>query len=377
MRIRGSVIAAAVFALAAGGWILSGQLGDAPAKPAGAPEAAPPAEDKVFRVRTRRVRAEPYASVLLVTGQTEASRRVTLRARAEGRVVALEAPEGAAAARGAVAVRLDPEDLEARIEEAEARIAQRELEFDAASKLAEKGFQARTRRAGARANLEAARAALERHRAALDKTVVRMPFDGVLNRRHVEVGDVLRKADRVAEAIDLDPILVAAFLSEADYRRARPGLRATARLADGTEAEGTISYVSAAAEPGTRTFRVELEIPNPDGALAAGVTAELSLPLPPVEAHRISAALFTLDGAGRLGVKTVDANDVVRFAPVEIVGGTEREVFVTGPPAEARVIVVGQDFVVAGQTVEPVDENEAESAGEGESGGGGDGGSGS
>lgn len=42
----------------------------------------------------------------------------------------------------------------------------------------------------------------------------------------------------------------------------------------------------------------------------------------------------------------------------------------TGPPADARVIVVGQDFVVAGQRVEPVDENEAESAGAAGSGGG-------
>jgi len=76
MKIRGSIITASILALSVGGWILSGQLGDAP--PTQAAERQTAAATKKERaptaVRTRRIAAEEYASVILVTGQTEASR---------------------------------------------------------------------------------------------------------------------------------------------------------------------------------------------------------------------------------------------------------------------------------------------------------------
>ena len=307
MKIKGSIITATVLALAVGGWILSGQFGDAPAQqPAeqstlsGAP--ATKSEHKLTTVRTRRITAEDYASVILVTGQTEASRQIRIRNQIPGRVVKIGAREGQAVTRGQVLVVFDQEDWPARVEEAKARVTQREMEHKAAKKLARKGFQAETKLAAAFADLQAAKATLKRMQTDLANMTIRFPFDGVLNHRNVELGDVLQKGDPVAELIDLDPVLVTAYVSERDYLSLHRGQTARARLADGSEFEGVIRYVSSAAQPDTRTFKVELELPNPDAVLVQGVTAELALPLPAIPAHRVSAALFTLDSSGKLGL---------------------------------------------------------------------------
>lgn len=368
MKIRGSIITASILALAVGGWILSGQLGDTP--PTQAAEqgsrnssvADTKKERSPTAVRTRRITAENYASVVLVTGQTEASRQITIRSQLDGRVKQVGAQKGQSVKRGKMIMAFDEEDWPARVEEAEARVKQRELEHDAAKKLAQKGFQAQTRLAEAFANLQASKRQLTRMLTDLRNTVIFAPFDAVLNERHVEIGDVLRKGDEIAELIDLDPILVTAHVSERDYLNLELGQAASAKLADGSEFPGVVRFVSSAADPNTRTFRVELEIPNPDATLVAGVTAELTLPLPPIPAHRISAALFTLDSEGRLGLKTVDDANTVIFRPVRIVGGTEREVYVTGLPAVVDVITVGQDFVIAGEKVAPVPEKNAPGA---------------
>ena len=361
MKIKGSIVTATILALAVGGWILSGQFGDTPAPQAaeaaqGNANAPPKKEGALTTVRTRRITAEDYASVVLVTGQTEASRHIMIRSQLDGRVEKVGPREGQPVKRGKMLMSFDKEDWPARVEEAEARVKQREMEHDAARKLTKKGFQAETKLAEAFANLQASKTQRKRMETDLRNTVIFAPFDSVLNERHVEIGDVLRKGDPIAMLIDLDPILVTAFVSERDYLSLNRGQAARARLADGTEFPGVVRYVSSAADPSTRTFKVELEIPNPDASLVAGVTAELALPLPPIPAHRVSAALFTLDSGGQLGLKTVDPSNTVVFVPVRIVGGTDREVFVTGLPAVANLITVGQDFVAAGEKVTPVAE---------------------
>jgi multidrug efflux system membrane fusion protein len=367
MKIKGPIITATVLALAVGGWVLSGQFGDSSAKysteqsaQSGPPETKN--KQKLTSVRTRRITAEDYASVILVTGQTEASRQIQIRNQIPGRVVEIGAREGQTVTRGQVLVIFDQEDWPARVEEAKARVTQREMEHEAARKLARKGFQAKTKLARAFADLQAAKATLKRMQTDLANMTIRFPFDGVLNHRNVELGDVLQKGDPVAELIDLDPVLVTAYVSERDYLSLHAGQVARARLADGSELEGVIRYVSSAAQRDTRTFKVELELPNPDAVLVQGLTAELALPLPAIPAHRVSAALFTLDSSGKLGLKTVDASNTVVFVPIRIVGGTDREVFITGLPAVANIITVGQDFVVPGQKVRAVPEKNSPGA---------------
>src|SRR5690606_32345323 len=104
----------------------------------------------------------------------------------------------------------------------------------------------------------------------------------------------------------------------------------------------------------TRTFRVELAVPNPDNKLPAGMTAEIRLPAGESEAHFLSPALLSLDEQGNIGVKTVDEHDVVRFHEVEIIRSASDGVWVTGLPDEVTVITVGQGFVAVGEKVEPV-----------------------
>ena len=113
-------------------------------------------------------------------------------------------------------------------------------------------------------------------------------------------------------------------------------------------------YVAPVASDTTRTFRVELAIPNPQGLLRAGMTAEVRLPAGEINAHRMTPALLTLDDDGNVGVKTVDEKNRVVFFPVEVVVSDSNGVWVTGLPDNARVITVGQGFVAPGETVNPV-----------------------
>lgn len=362
MRVSGSIVIAVTLAVAATGWILSGQFGETAATTAADQEtrtaesaAARPAEP--FAVRVRASTAESYVAKVKVTGQTEASRRIQIKSQTDGRVAEIGAEEGEPLAEGALVVSFALEDRLARVEQTKARLAQREIEYSAASKLAERGFQAETRKAEAFAELQTAKADLVRMQTDIAHTRITAPFAGIVEERMVEMGDVVKSGDPIAHIVDLDPILVTAQVSERDYLKLEKGRQATGRLIDGTVLTGQIRYVAPTADNETRTFRVELEIPNPSSLIVEGATAELELPLPAVMAHRISAALFTLDGEGRLGVKIATDDGLARFVPVSIVGGTADDALVAGLPDRVMLITVGQEFVADGEPIRPVPED--------------------
>jgi multidrug efflux system membrane fusion protein len=130
----------------------------------------------------------------------------------------------------------------------------------------------------------------------------------------------------------------------------------TAKLVTGETVRGRLSFVGAMADDQTRTFRVELEVPNPDRRIVEGISAELRLPVAELPAHRVSPAILTLTDDGKIGVKTVNAENIVEFHPVQIVGDGPDGVWLAGLPERLRFITVGQDFVLTGQKVEPVPE---------------------
>jgi multidrug efflux system membrane fusion protein len=304
----------------------------------------------------REVEAEPVELEIVVNGRTEASRAVELRAETDGRVIAVGPERGATVAAGEVLLRLDPRERRAMLSQAEATLRQREIEFEAASKLGEKGFQSEIRVAEARAALETAKAQLERIRIELEHTEIKAPFDGILERRPVEIGDFVDVGDPIAMILDQDPYLVVGQVAERDVGRLGVGMPGEARLVTGRTVEGELRYIGSQADPATRTFEVELEVPNRNGRFTAGLTAELRVVYDRTRAHRLPASLLALDEKGRVGVKAVDRNDQVVFHPAEIVRAEGDALWVAGLPERLRVITVGHGFVRAGDEVRPVPE---------------------
>ena len=363
--IKPSIVIAVLLAAGATAWIASGNLpsedtatapaagGDVAQANAAAP-AAGGTETKVQSVRVYESAARDRRTTLRIAGRTEASRAGRLMAETEGTIRSISVEEGDAVTAGQQVGQIDVDERNAVVREAQALLSQREIEYTAAAKLASKGFQSEVSKAKALAEMEAAKASLDRARLDLAKTRLAIPFDGVIWTKDVEQGDLVKVGDLIATVVDLDPLLVAANVSEREVAGIEEGTLARARLITGETVEGIVKYISPQAETSTRTFRVEIEVPDTGNRYKAGITAELLLPLTESRAHLISPALLTLDDSGRVGVKLVVDGDVARFAPVQILEDTPEGVWIDGLPDRATLISVGQEYVADGEKVEPV-----------------------
>ena len=367
--MKRSYLLAAVLAIAAVGWIASGQFADGGGQPVTRkPPADLSAADQVPLVRVRSQAAETRQTEVILRGRTEALRTVEVKAEIQGRVIGLAVERGDLVTAGQVIAQLAPEDRPARLKQAQALLDQRRIEYEANQRLSQKGYRAETQLAAAKAELEAANAAVERARVELAHTEILAPFDGLVDDRMIEIGDFLEKGTRVARVVDLDPILVVGDVNERNVGHLKVGSEGRARLITGVEVTGRLRYIGAMADATTRTFRVELEVANLDRAIPDGVTAQLQIPKGSTVAHLVSPAILTLTDDGMVGVKTLEVDSTVGFHPVQILESGPDGIWVTGLAPQITLITIGQEFVSVGQKVRAVEEDSLEpAAGQGES----------
>lgn len=358
IKFRFSYILALWIMAAVAGWMATGDVvigGRADAEGATPPPAVrTQADDRPFRVRVATLTAQPRVATLEIRGRTEADAKVDVRAETTGRVAERSVREGSRVEAGELLCRIDAGAREAKVLEARAKLAQAELDHGAAAQLKSKGFSAETRVAALKAALDAATASLREVEIELERTEIRAPIAGVVQSPMAEVGTMLTAGQVCATIVNADPLLAIGQVSERDISKIAPGQSASVTLVTGETVDGEIRYIAPTADPETRTFRVEIELANPQGALRDGVTALANVALDAGSAHFVSPGILTLNDAGEIGVRTVAEDDRVHFMPVAILSAERDGVWIGGLPDTVRVITVGQDYVRDGQTVEPV-----------------------
>ena len=339
-----------------------------------------------------RSQARTVDGAVILRGRTEAVRQVELRAETSGRVIGEPLRKGIFINKGDLMCQLDPgtrqigldeakarlleakarlPESQARQAEAEARLAEAEINDRAASRLSEGGFASDTRVAQTTAGVEAARAGVQAAKSGvesarsgvqsaeaavaaamdeLEKLEITAPFAGLLESDTAELGSLMQPGSLCATIIQLDPIRVVGFVPETMVDRVEVGAQAGARLSSGQEVIGNVTFLSRSADPTTRTFRVDIEVANTDLAIRDGQTAEIGIQADGEVAHLLPQSSLTLNDEGTLGVRTVTEN-VARFSPVSVIRDSTKGIWVSGLPAQAEVIVVGQEFVTDGRRV--------------------------
>jgi membrane fusion protein, multidrug efflux system len=335
-------------------WMLSGAVtGSAPSAEKAAKQVHEPAVLTLVRVRTST--AEQHQRTVTLFGRTEAVKNVDLAAETAGKVVDRPVKKGAWTKKGTPILKLAMDDRLSRLKEAEAKAEYQRLVYEAANKLSHKQFQSKLKVVEAKAAVVAAKAVLAKIRLDIRRTTVRAAIDGFIETLPASVGDYVKAGDVVATLVNLDPVRIVAQVSERQVTRLKIGDTAQALFPDGASRQGTVRYISRMGKSETRTFRVEVWLDNPGGAIPEGLTTELRLPMGVSQAHLVSPAMLTLDDKGVIGVKTVDADDRVKFYAVEIIEDTTVGVWLGGLPETITLITVGQEFVRDGQQVRTQD----------------------
>tara|TARA_S200000501_G_scaffold375652_1_gene428232 strand:- start:416 stop:1528 length:1113 start_codon:yes stop_codon:yes gene_type:complete len=319
-------------------------------------EGQPASEDpNVISVRAERIGPEPYVEQVLVRGRTRAIRHVQVRAEQAGRIISNPVARGARVQAGDVLCEIATDDRAANLNEAVAQRERAQFEYAAAVDLQARNLQSDVAVAQLKAALESSEAAVARAQLAVARTRIVAPFDGVIETRSVEVGDLLNAGTVCASVLDDSPMLLVGLVPEQEVSRIQIGAAVDGLLLNGQRVTGTVTFLSAAADSVSRSYRIEVEVDPSDQTIREGITTEILVDADEVMAHRIPSSALTLDDNGDIGVKLIEVGNTVAFRKVNIVGDDTNQlnpgIWVTGLQGAVTLVTVGQEIVFPGQTV--------------------------
>ncbi|MDX2236923.1 MAG: efflux RND transporter periplasmic adaptor subunit [Hyphomonadaceae bacterium] len=186
---------------------------------------------------------------------------------------------------------------------------------------------------------------VERDGAPRPVVTVTAPVAGAITALDIRNGMTIVQGAPLATINSISPVWLAVSLAQADASIARTGGRVTARVPayPGESFAGRIESILPAADAATRTIQVRIALPNPQGRLRPGMTAEVEL----ADSDARPALLVPAEAVIRTGRRTVVivALDGARFAPTEVEIGRR-----SGDRIEVRRgLTEGQRVVASGQ----------------------------
>jgi membrane fusion protein, multidrug efflux system len=352
MRFKPSYIVVAVIVAVVFAYLLLRPFlghSDKAAKAAESAAASAPATVPLVRVTLTPEDQHPY--LVTFRGRTQAARTVVVRSETAGVVAATPILQGTFVQAGQVLCRLAIDARAAALDQARAGLKSMQLQMQASTSLAAKGFRSKTQVFSDQANMDSASAAVRAAEVAMRQVNIVAPFAGVFDHRDAEVGAYLSPGQSCGTVIELDPMLVVGDIPETEVGKIKVGAPATAQLVSGDTIIGRVRFVAHDADPITRTYRVEVTAPNRVHAVQSGLSAQIQISAGVGPAHLVPVSAMVLDAGGRQGVRYVLEGGRVAFAPVTVLQETPGGVWISGLRGNLQIITVGQSYVSEGQKV--------------------------
>lgn len=327
-------------------WMLS-----APVQSEFLAEEKAPEVEVLPKVQTTHFIPQEMIKELNLYGKSEANSRAIIRAEVAGKIIKLSSQKGHYVQVNNSLANIEKSELPERLAQAEAQLAEHELNYKAVQSLNDKGLQGRARVAEMKSLYLVAKTRVKQLKLQLTRTNVVAPFSGVLQEQFAEIGDFMQVGDPIFSLENTNPIVIRGDATEHHITQLKQGQKVTATLLSGDVVTGKLTYIASMADSKSSTFRIEAEFANPGFKIFSGISAKLTIPLYPVDAIYVSPSALAMDEEGNLGVKLVDQGVVV-FKAINLVEADNDGAWLSGFDGPVDIITLGQGFVKPGAKVD-------------------------
>lgn len=301
-------------------------------------------------VRLQTVEKKSRPATEEVVGTVRARLRSVIEAKVSGKIDRMLVVPGQNVKTGELLASIEAREVQARLDQALAVRQQAEADLKRFAALLEQKILAQAEFDAAQSKFRVADGAVREAETLLSYTQVTAPFDGVITRKHADVGDLATPGKPLLEMEDARTLRLEADVPEAVIGRVALGDKLPVRIAAlETEVEGTVSEISPAADPGSRTFLVKLDLPAQPG-VRAGQFGRVAMPVGETSALRVPASAVIQRGQMEIVFVVNESQAQLRLVKTGKRIGSEVEL-VSGLEAGERIVVEGTAGLMDGQPV--------------------------
>lgn len=302
-------------------------------------------------VRTQIVESKSRTATEDVVGTVRAKLRSVIEAKITGKIESLLVVPGQTVKAGQSLATIDAREIQARLDQATAVRQQAEGDLKRFTSLLEQKILAQSEYDTAQAKFRVADAAVREGETLLGYAKVVAPFDGIITRKHADVGDLATPGRSLLEMEDPRALRLEADVPEAAVGRLTLGDKLPVRVSGlSSNLEGVVSEISPAADPGSRTFLVKCDLP-PVADMRTGQFGRVAIPVGENSALRAPASAVIQRGQMELVFIVADSRAQLRIVKTGKRVGNEVEL-VSGVEAGEKIVVEGAGSLVDGQPVE-------------------------
>lgn len=301
-------------------------------------------------VRTQTVESKQRVATEEVVGTVRAKLRAVIEAKVSGKVDQMLVVPGQPVKAGELLAHIDAREVQARLDQAVAVKQQAEADLKRFASLLEQKILAPAEYDDAQSKARIAQAAVVEAETLLGYTKVTAPFDGVITRKHADVGDLAAPGKPLLEMEDSRTLRLEADVPEAVVGKVALGDKLTVRIAAlESELEGTVSEIAPTADPGSRTFLVKLDLPAKPG-LRAGQFGRVAMPVGEATALRVPAGAVVTRGQMEIVFVVADGKAQLRLVKTGKRIGAEIEI-ISGLSGGEKIVAENVGSLVDGQPV--------------------------
>ncbi|MCI0537473.1 MAG: efflux RND transporter periplasmic adaptor subunit [Verrucomicrobiales bacterium] len=297
-----------------------------------------PAALPTATVRVQRVEAKKHLSTEEAVGTVRAKLQARLEAKVPGRIFEMRAVPGQSVKAGEPLVRLDAQEIRARLDQALATQQQAASDLKRFTALLQREAATQAEFDAVQARARVADAAVKEAQTMLGYTEVLAPFDGVVTRKLADVGDLAAPGKPLLDMEDTTRLRLEADIPEAIIGAVKLGATMLVRVSGITgDLKGTVSEIAPTADPNSRSFRVKLDLPSAAG-LRAGQFGRVAVPVSETTALRVPISALVRRGQLQMVFVVADQRAVMRLVKPGKRIGDEVEIASGLSPGESAVI---------------------------------------
>lgn len=245
------------------------------------PETAAAGDDDVVAVPVetgKPVRGDIYA-VYSGTAPIEAFAEADVIAKVAGEVREILVEEGDEVKQGQVMARLDGDRLRLELNQSEANLRKLQRDYERNVDLKEKGLISSGDFDKIRYEMDALEASYNLAKLELDYTQIRAPIEGVVSNRYVRRGNTVAVNEPLFRVTSFDPLVAYLHIPEREYRNIRKeqAVGIDIDALHGQRIVATVTRVSPVVDPDTGTFKITIEIRDPQRRIKPGMFGRFSI----------------------------------------------------------------------------------------------------
>lgn len=305
------------------------------------------AKNQSTEIKTAKVEYQDIQQIRVLDALVEAVNKATVSAQTSGRVSKIYFDVNDYAKKGDVLLRMRDKDQQAKLKVTQADYNQALTEFNRAQELFTKQLIAKSLVDKTESTLKSSAAKLEQAQENLEYTVVRAPYNGIMVKRHIEVGETARSGTALFTGLSLDSLRVAVNLPQDIINQVRLHKSARIKLInnENRSLKSSSMIISPYADAESHTFLVRVNLPEGDHKLYPGMAVKvefilgsnrvLMVPASSIIHRSEVTAVYVMDDNQKLSMRQIRTGSNSADNQVEVLAGLSENEKVTLDPISA------------------------------------------